>query len=367
MPGLGYTLLVSMAPARQPVLDAVQEIEIEASLDVASVVRVRFGIAQNETGDWNILQEDLFRPLVPLGVRIQTGVGPPEAVINGFVSAADVSYGESPGGSVLEVTAMDATTLMNLEEKVTAWPNMPDSVIAAAIFGQYGLVPKVQSTSPVLTDPEGTTIQRGTDIRFVRRLAQRNGFDCYVQPEPLSGLDIAHFEPPQTVGLPQAVLNVAMRDQTNVSDFSIRYQMLQPTTVVASGLDVPTKLPQPALAPAAALQPLGAEAALGRIVPPPVVRPADTGLLRTAELQTAAQAIVDRSSWAIAASGQAGPDVGVLRPGGFVNIRGLGDLYSGSYVVSSVRHSISADGWTQRFEARRNAVRATGAELFVGV
>ena len=48
--------------------------------------------------------------------------------------------------------------------------------------------------SPVLIEPEGTTIQRGTDIRFLRRLARRNGFDCYVQPEPLSGLDVGHFQ-----------------------------------------------------------------------------------------------------------------------------------------------------------------------------
>jgi len=367
MPGLGFTLLVDRAPAPQPVLDAVQEIEIECSLEVASVVRVRFGIAQNEVGDWSILQEDLFRPLVPLGVRIDTGLGVPQAVVNGFVSAAEVTWSESAGGSVLEVTGLDATALMNLEEKVTQWPNLPDTAIAAAILGQYGLVPQVGSSSPVLVQPEGTTIQRGTDIRFLRRLALRNGFDCYVQPEPLTGLDFGHFEPRQTSGLPQAVLNVAMREQTNVSDFAIRYDMLRPTTVNATGLDASSKQSQPAPAPAPEQAPLGAEPALLRVPTTPVVRPVDTGLPRTAELRTAAQAIVDRSSWAIAASGQAGPDVGLLRPGGIVNIRGVGDVYSGSYVVTTVRHTLSADGWTQRFEASRNALRATGGELFAGV
>ena len=90
------------------------------------------------------------------------------------------------------------------------WPNLPDAAIAAAIFGQYALVPMVQPTAPSLVEPEGTTIQRGTDLRFLRQLARRNGFDLYVQPEPITGIDQGFFRPRLPVGLPQAVLNVNM-------------------------------------------------------------------------------------------------------------------------------------------------------------
>jgi len=58
-----------------------------------------------------------------------------------------VTYSDA-GGSTLEVTALDATYTMNLEEKVTAWPNLPDSAIAAAIFGQHTIVPRVDPTAP---------------------------------------------------------------------------------------------------------------------------------------------------------------------------------------------------------------------------
>src|SRR5262249_15499472 len=159
-------------------------------------------------------------------------------------------------------------------------------------------------TPPSLIEPEGTTTQRGTDIRFLKRLAVRNGFDCYVQPEPLTGLDFGYFRPPSLTGLPQAVLSVNMGPETNVSDFRVQYEMLRPTTVIAAGLDVPTKAPQPALAPAALQFPLGIEGALTRILPPPIVRPADTGLPRSSDLQTFAQSIVDRSTWAISVEGK---------------------------------------------------------------
>jgi hypothetical protein len=365
MPGIVYTLLFGFAPAPSEILDAVEEIEVDTALEEASVFRIKLGISATETGDWTVLEDDPFRPLAPISIKLQLDTGLPETLLNGYVSSLDATYGEGPGASSVEVGGTDATLLMNLQEKVMPWPSLPDAGIATAIFGQYALVPQVQPTPPVLVDPEGTTIQRGTDIRFLRRLARRNGFDCYVQPEPITGLDFGHFEPRTLVGEPQAVLNVNMGVDTNVTGFHVHYDATKPTTAVASGLDIPTKAPQPALAPASLQVPLGAEPALTRVLPPPIVMPADTGLPRSAELQTYAQAVVDRSSFALVAEGETVTGVSILRPGGIVNIRGAGALFSGTYFVTRVRHRISADGWTQNFEAVRNAVQLTGAELFV--
>jgi phage protein D len=361
---VGFMLQIAFAPAPQPIVETVEEIVVDSSLEEASMLRIRFGLGQTNLGDWTILTEDVFRPLVPLTVRVQTGVLP-EALITGYAATQNVVYGDVAGTSKLEVTGLDKTMMMNLHEKVTPWPNLPDGAIAAAIFGQNALVPMVQPTSPTLVEPEGTTIQRGTDIRFLRRLARRNGFDCYVQPEPLTGIEQGFFRPRQTLGVPQAVLNVAMGNETNVNSFQVRYHMTRPTSVAAANLDTTTKAPQPALAPASLQPPMGIEPTLTRVLPPPVVRPADTGLVRTSELQTLAQAIADKSSFAILAEGEVGPAVGILRPGGFVNVRGAGRLLNGSYFVTRVTHTITRDEYKQRFEAQRNAATMTGAEVFV--
>ena len=53
MPGVTFTLLIGFAPAPPEVVDAVQQIEIEASTDVASVCRLRLGVAQTMLGDWS--------------------------------------------------------------------------------------------------------------------------------------------------------------------------------------------------------------------------------------------------------------------------------------------------------------------------
>jgi hypothetical protein len=367
MNGAAYTLLLGMAPAPAPLVEAVQEITVDCSIEEASVLRVRFGITKSVIGDWSIIDLDPFRPLLPLGLRVQHGIGVPEAVINGFVSDHRVVYGDDPGGSSLEVTAMDMTHVMNMTEKVMPWPNMPDAAIASAIFGQNAVIPQVDPTTPVLIEPEGQTTQRGTDIRFLRRLARRNGFDCYVQPEPLSGLDIGHFHKRELLGLPDAVLSVSFGGDTNVSDFRVRYEATKPTMAIAAQLDTLTKTPQPGPAPASLLPPLGLEPTLLREVPPGIVRPTGTGVVHAGDLQAAAQGIVDRSTWAVTCEGVAGTDVGVLRPGGLVAIRGAGRLHNGNWFVTRVRHTIGPGRHEQRFEAQRNAVTETGAEVYLEI
>lgn len=361
-----FVLQFAGAPAPLDVIDAVQSIEIERAVDVASVFSIRLGIHPSPIGDWTLLEKDYFKPLLPLTIRISDALGIPNALINGYVTRQRIEYSEEASCSVLEVAGSDATALMNLQEKVMPWPNMPASAIAAAIFGQYALIPRVEPTSPQLMEPEGTTTQRGTDIRFLRRLAREVGFDCYVQPEPLTGLDQGFFQSPGlSPGLPDAVINVNMGPETNVSDFTVEYEMTRPTGAMATGLDVATKAPQPALAPVSTRIPMGVEPALTRVLPPPLVRAADTGLMSAGELQGLVQAIADESSMAVVAEGAVGSDAGILKPGGLINIRGLGRLMTGSYTVTRVAHSISREGGhAQRFKARRNAVTMTGAELF---
>jgi hypothetical protein len=360
-----FTILIGgAAPLPAPFVEAIQKIEIETSSEMASVFRIRFGITKTTFGDWNILFEDLFKPLLPLQIRVQTGILPPLAIMNGFVTSQVVSYDES----YLDVTAMDITALMNLQERVRPWP-VPDTAIAAAIFAQYLVAPSVFPTAPSLIEPEGTTTQRGTDIRFLRRLAQRNSFECFVYCEPFSGKDFGWFGPAVTPpALAEAVINVQMGTETNVSGFTVRYEMLRPTFALGMGIDTITRTPQfyPAVTAVTPVGvPMGLEPALQRILLPPLTFPAETGQMRLPGLATAVQGVTDRSSWAVLAEGTIGPDAGIVFPGGTVNVRGAGRLYNGTYYVTSVHHTIDSGCYEQKFCARRNAVTMTGAEVYL--
>jgi hypothetical protein len=164
----------------------------------------------------------------------------------------------------------------------------------------------------------------------------------------------------------QGVLSVNFGMATNMESFDVSYDMLQATSALAIALDPATKAPVVAPAFASLEPPLGLEPALARILPPPVVRPADTDAGNASELVTESQAVVNRSSRALRGSGEvdAMRYGKVLRAGLPVAIRGAGRQYSGNYYVTRVSHSISTDHYTQRFEAWRNAVGLTGAEQF---
>ena len=92
--------------------------------------------------------------------------------------------------------------------------------------------------------------------------------------------------------------------------------------------------------------------------------PSDLGLTQSGDLQKAAQAIADRSAWAVVASGTVGLDVALLKPGGLVNVRGVGRMFNGTYLVTRVHLKLAAGEFEQRFEAQRNAVGETGSESY---
>ena len=249
--GITTTLLIGLPPlpAPPPLVNALQRIEIEASTDVASAFRLRFGLTQSAGLDWDLVgpqyEETLFRPFMPVQIRVKIGIEIPETIINGYISGQQVLYDDDGGGSALEITGMDATMLMNLQEKVMPWPILPDAQIAQAIFAQYLITPLVV---PDLAEPDRAgghdhparhrhplpapagAAQR---LRVFRRSRSR-------RPASTSAISGRRRI---TRGPPKPVLNVRMGTDTNVSDFEIRYDMTRPTTAIGMGIDVKTRAP----------------------------------------------------------------------------------------------------------------------------
>src|SRR5262245_48056447 len=104
-----YTVLIAFAPLPPPLLDALRQIEVETSTEQAGIFRLHFELSQTALGDWDVLQVDLFRPLVPIQIRMSLGTGLSEPLINGYVREAHLSASTEPGKSTLDIVGMDAT------------------------------------------------------------------------------------------------------------------------------------------------------------------------------------------------------------------------------------------------------------------
>ena len=365
MAGVSYTLHVDGRPASAELADAVEEIEVEAHLALADILRLQLSIGLIDGGaGWSLVDEGTFGRLTRVGL-VATVDGAPTTIFDGHVAETTVELSDDPASARLTVVALDATALMNLEERVREWPNMTDSAIATAVFGEHGLVPVVDATRPARTQFETTVIQRDTDIRFLRHLAARNGFDVYVAPAAVPGAVEGHFHQPRLASKPAGVLSVALGEATNVAAFSARHEMLRPTTAAGADLGAGAVDEQTGEARSHEQPTLGRRALLNGDRPRHTLLRSG-GLSTASELETLAQATVDRSTWAVAVDGEVETAVyaGVLAPGQTVLVRGAGVTLSGTYLVERVGHHIAGQRYGQQFTLRRNALEATGAEPF---
>lgn len=364
---VSYTLTIDGSPANEQVLAALREIEVEDHAEMADMMRLRLAVAVREDGSgWTVMDDDIFRRLTPLRLTVHIGSSQSETLIEAYVIETRTEFSNQPGNSGVEIVAMDPTVLMSLEEKVRPWSDMADSDIAGVIFGEYGFTPQVEQSQPTRQETDLTVMQRGTDMSFLRQLARRNGYEAYVELNPSSGELEGHFHPPRVDQTQQGVLSVNLGTATNVNSFKGRNHMLRPVTAVANNLDIADQSDQNADVSASGLANLGQSTTTADDRPRRVLI-SNTGLSATGELQTYAQAVVDRSAWSIRAEGELSTVTygGILRAKRPINVRGAGRQFSGTYYVEKVLHRFQGEGYTQKFTLRRNATGVTGRENFV--
>ena len=368
MVAVSYQLFINDTPAESQLVDAIQNIEVEDNIDLADMIRLRISIAVKDgCSEWSVIDENIFDRLTKLEITVAVGSGPPEHLMQAYVIETDAGFANQPGQSVLNVVAMDPTVLMNLQPNSKPWPNMSDSDIATAIFtnSDYGFTPVVDSTSPQWSDQDVTQQQRLTDIQYLRKLAKRNGFECYVETNPLTGIVEGHFHAPHLQDPAQALISVNLGESTNVNSFKARYDMLRPATARATSLDIDSQSNQDVQSTGGSLTQLGKSSSVPTDQPRQVLL-ARTGLFDGGDLQRMTQAFVDQSALAIVADGDLNTSVfgKILRAKRPVEVRGAGVQFSGTYYVQKVLHTLAGDSYTQAFTLRRNGTGLIGNENF---
>lgn len=339
-------------------------LEVEEDDGLASMFRMRISLRFETDGTWTYLDDERFS--LWSEVAIEAGFdGETEQIVSGLITHLRPSFPEDQGACVLDVWGLDKSVLLDREEKLKDWPSRKDSDIASEIFGQYGLAADVEDTSVVHDEAVSTIIQRETDMQFLRRLAARNGYECYVDGET------GCFKRPATADSPQPLLSVHFGDETSVRQFGIEMNALEPADVAMSQMDRTSKEVLDAQSTQDRSSLLGSSdyssllasgATAGKVF---IGMNTATG---SPEMSALCQGIFEQASWFVTGSGVVNAnDYGhVLRARKPVTIRGIGETYSGIYYVSHVTHRFTQDGYTQQFRVKRNAVMPTGSEQFSG-
>jgi phage protein D len=359
----GLEIEVNGAQARDLYADIVS-VEVEDGDTAPATFQITLALAkQPEAGRWRHLDDDRLRVWNRVTIRAGFRGGPVTELISGYITWISAAFTDPQDHSVLQISGLDASVLMDREEKLRAWPNKKDSDIAREILTSYGFTPKVTDTDIVHDEAVSTVTQRATDLQFLQRLAKRNGFRYY--HEGTTG----NFGPLPTSSRPQPVLAAHFGKDTNLVHFTATVDALRPSDVAMYQIDRFNKEMQHVEATSGTREMLGrldADALLRGDVRPARVYVAKNPATGTPEMSALCQGLVRDNSWFVHGEGEidGAAYAHVLRPRALVTIKGVGETYSGTYYVQFVRHIFARDCYSARFRVQRDALFPTGREDF---
>jgi len=338
-------------PAPADVVDAITQVEVTNDAEMGDGFQIIFTLGKDQAGSYGLLDGGALDPFNRVVIAVAVGAVP-EVLIDGIIAHHQLVPSNEPGMSTLTVTGRDLRQVLDLEEKNEKYENQSDSVIFTRLIGdyaRYGLVPQPTPTTDVPIELQRIPRQHETDLKFIQRMADRNGFVFYIEPVTF-GVNRAYFGPETRAGIPQPALTANMDAFSNVNTLSFSHDALAPTRAEGSILEPITKtsIPLPSL-PSLRIPPLAAK-------PTPARRKV---IVRDAANKNSAQAATAAATNAPeSVKGEGELDTlrygSVLRAHRSVGVRGAGLSYDGDYYVRGVKHVITSGvSYTQQFTISR--------------
>jgi hypothetical protein len=292
--------------------------------------------------------------------------GTPTVIADGVVTNHQILPGRDAGHATLTLTGEDVSVLMDkIDFSGFPFPAMPAEGRVALMLLKYAvlglvpvIVPSVFVDIPIPTSR--IPFQQGTDLQYIRELADAVGYVFYIEPGPLPGMNTAYWGPQIKVGVPQRALSINMDAHTNVESLSFEFNNHQNALPTYYYYDELTKgvvvIPIPPITP---LNP-----PLGLLPPFPTrLKPVSDDLSKHSVPRGIMLGLAKAAQWADAVSGKGELDVlrygSILKARQLVGVRGAGTAYDGLHYVKSVTHRIKAGEYKQSFELTRNGLIST--------
>jgi hypothetical protein len=367
--GIQLTLLMGPIvpiPAPRIVIDALESVTVTTAAGSPSGFQLTFQFSSKS--DLNTIfiiaagqSTSIGTP--PLRVMLVVTLnGTPEPLFDGVMTNVEVQAGSGGSAGTVTVTGEDLTKVMDmLDWSGLPFPAMPIEARVALICAKYAMFGIIPLPVPVLFPDVPIPIdripaQQGTDLEYLRLLADEVGYIFYIEPGPAVGTNIAYFGPEIKIGVPQPALNLDMDALTNVESLSFSFDPTKgvlPVVFIQNALTrVPIPIPIPNLNP---LQP-----PLG-VLPTPIANInvlKDTAKLNPMQAISRGLAEAKRSQDSVSANGSL--DVlrygRVLKARKLVGVRGAGLAYDGLYYVQSVTSTLKRGEFKQSFTLTRNGL-----------
>lgn len=367
--GIQLTLMIGPVipmPAPRVVMDALDNVEVRTSAGAVGGFTLTFKF--NSKSELNtifiIAGAQNATPVMP-ALRVMLVVtlnGTPQPLFDGVMTNVQVQPGGQGQPGTVTVTGEDLTKVMDMQDwSGLPFPAMPIEARVALLCAKYapfGLIPLViPALFPDVPIPvDRIPAQQGTDLAYIRQLAEQVGYVFYIEPGPAPGANIAYFGPEMKVGVPQPALNVDMDTHTNVDNLSFSFDPTKGVLPIVFIQNQMTRAPIPI--PIPNLNPL--QPPLGVLSTPlsNITVLKDTARMNPMQAISRGLNEAKKSQDSVTASG----NLDVLRYGrplrarGLVGVRGAGVAYDGLYFVSSVKSTLKRGEFKQSFDLSRNGL-----------
>lgn len=336
-----FDIRISGLTLASDITNQVISVSYDNDLDIASMFNVVVRNADNQLIDSALF--DLGK-----NVEIYMGYGNDlQPMMLGEITSVEPSFPES-GAPTLRISGYDKSyKLRNNQPDGRSFQYVTDSVIAAQIAAEAGLIPIVDPSPIFHEDP---LPQSGSDMALLKERARANYFDVYVHWDKL----YFQFPRPQTTAY-------VLEWGKNLSSYSPRISSAGLAGLqVVRGYNEELARTIVVFAMAADFNPNGIQEKLGSAaldlllsLGRRVIRdqPVDT----TLDALTVAKSIMQEILEGMYEG--SGSCIGIpdLRAGTYVTIQGVGKRFSGTYRLRKVTHTIDDSGYRTSFEVTQRS------------
>lgn len=352
------------------VLDSLAEAEVKVEDAGTSGFQLTFSIDKQSPLQILFLLTGGMPLLFMRVILVATVNGVASVLIDGVVTNNQISPGDKGSNSTLTITGKDLTALMNQSNwSGFPFPACPPEARVALLLAKYALFGVIPLIIPSIMIDEPLPIdlipsQQGTDLDYIRYLAEQVGYVFYIDPGPIPGTSKAYWGPQIKVGPVQPALSSDMDAYTNVE--SLHFNFHQEHNKIPSiniynpetGVTIPIPIP-----PITPLNP-----PLGLIPPLPTnilgdLKPFRDDIAKRPIPQAIMMGLAAAAQYAEAVTCEGSLDVtrygGVLNARQLVGVRGAGPAFDGLYYVKSVTHKIKRGEYKQNFTLTRNGLVST--------